>query len=95
MVNKPLKVGFLASGNGSSARAIGAAIAGGELDAQARLLVGKRRSTLYCSTLVGEAVVDGCGLQLDAQPIYQPLYPATLAEHAAFDEVELEWRPTA
>jgi uncharacterized protein YycO len=58
-----------------------------------RLLVGRR--ALYCSTLVGEAVEDGCGLQLDALPMYRPLYPAALSQHQAFDEVELEWRPRA
>jgi phosphoribosylglycinamide formyltransferase 1 len=39
----PLKLGFLASGNGSSARAICAAIRQGELTAEARLLVSNRR----------------------------------------------------
>ncbi len=57
------------------------------------LLARRPRSTLYCSTLVAEAVVDGCGLQLDALPMYRPLYPATLSQHGSFDEVELEWRP--
>lgn len=38
-----LKLGFLASGNGSSARAICAAIRCGELAAEARLLVSNRR----------------------------------------------------
>ncbi len=44
MINKPLKIGFLASGNGSSARAIIAAIQAGELAAEARLLVSNNRS---------------------------------------------------
>ncbi len=44
MKNKPLKLGFLASGNGSSARAIVAAIRAGELSAEARLLVSNNRS---------------------------------------------------
>jgi phosphoribosylglycinamide formyltransferase 1 len=39
----PLKLGFLASGNGSSARAICAAIRLGDLAAEARLLVSNRR----------------------------------------------------
>ncbi len=44
MINTPLKLGFLASGNGSSARAIVAAIEAGALDAQARLLVSNNKS---------------------------------------------------
>jgi len=44
MISRPLNLGFLASGNGSSARAIVAAIEAGELDAQARLLVSNNRS---------------------------------------------------
>lgn len=39
-----LKLGFLASGNGSSAEAIVDAIAAGELDAEARLLVSNRKN---------------------------------------------------
>ncbi|HEX4712641.1 formyltransferase family protein [Phenylobacterium sp.] len=44
MTSSPLKLGFLASGNGSSARAIMAAIRAGELAAEARLLVSNNRS---------------------------------------------------
>lgn len=40
-----LKLGFLASGNGSSARAIVDAIAAGALDAEARLLVSNKKSS--------------------------------------------------
>ena len=43
MISRPLKLGFLASGNGSSAEAIVAAIAEGRLDAQARLLVSNKK----------------------------------------------------
>lgn len=43
MVLQPLRLGFLASGNGSSAEAITAAIGRGELDAEARLLVSNKR----------------------------------------------------
>lgn len=39
MTNRPLKLGFLASGNGSSARAVVEAIQAGELAAEPRLLV--------------------------------------------------------
>lgn len=44
MIYPPLKLGFLASGNGSSARAIVAAIEAGSLAAEARLLVSNNRS---------------------------------------------------
>ena len=43
MTPQPPKLGFLASGNGSSARAIVAAIEAGELAAEARLLVSNNR----------------------------------------------------
>ncbi len=44
MISQPLKLGFLASGNGSSARAIVAAIRAGDLAAEPRLLVSNNRS---------------------------------------------------
>jgi phosphoribosylglycinamide formyltransferase-1 len=44
VISQPLKLGFLASGNGSSARAIVGAIRGGELAAEARLMVSNNRS---------------------------------------------------
>lgn len=44
MNSRTLKLGFLASGNGSSAEAIVAAIGRGELAAEARLLVSNKRS---------------------------------------------------
>jgi phosphoribosylglycinamide formyltransferase-1 len=44
VISSPLKLGFLASGNGSSARAIAAAIRSGDLAAEARLLVSNNRS---------------------------------------------------
>lgn len=43
MISQPLKIGFLASGNGGSARAIIAAIRAGELAAEPRLLVSNNR----------------------------------------------------
>jgi phosphoribosylglycinamide formyltransferase 1 len=43
VILQPLRLGFLASGNGSSADAITAAIAAGELSAEARLLVSNKR----------------------------------------------------
>jgi phosphoribosylglycinamide formyltransferase-1 len=44
VISQPLKIGFLASGNGSSARAIVAAIRAGDLAAEARLLVSNNKS---------------------------------------------------
>ncbi|HEV7384066.1 MAG TPA: phosphoribosylglycinamide formyltransferase [Phenylobacterium sp.] len=44
MIFSPLKLGLLASGNGSSARAIVGAIGAGELAAQARLMVSNNKS---------------------------------------------------
>jgi phosphoribosylglycinamide formyltransferase 1 len=44
VISQPLNLGFLASGNGSSARAIVGAIRAGELAAQARLMVSNNRS---------------------------------------------------
>ncbi|THD80801.1 MAG: phosphoribosylglycinamide formyltransferase [Phenylobacterium sp.] len=43
MISQPLKLGFLASGGGSSARAIMDAIAAGELAAEARLMVSNNK----------------------------------------------------
>lgn len=48
---------------------------------------------LYCSTLVGDMVDKGCGVQLHGPSQFRPLYPGTLAGHPALDPVELEWRP--
>lgn len=44
MISRPLKIGFLASGNGSSAEAIADAIASGALDAEACLLVSNKKT---------------------------------------------------
>ena len=43
MISRPLKLGFLASGNGSSAQATVTAIAAGRLEAQARVLVSNKK----------------------------------------------------
>jgi phosphoribosylglycinamide formyltransferase-1 len=43
MISRPLKLGFLASGNGSSARAIVEAIGARDLAAEARLLVSNKK----------------------------------------------------
>jgi len=45
VISRPLKLGFLASGNGSSAEAIVGAIAAGDLAAEARLLVSNKRNS--------------------------------------------------
>ena len=45
MISQPLKIGFLASNNGSSFRAILAAIEAGTLAAEARLVVSNRRES--------------------------------------------------
>lgn len=44
MISRPLKLGFLASGNGSSAESIVDAIAAGRLAAEARLLISNKRA---------------------------------------------------
>jgi phosphoribosylglycinamide formyltransferase 1 len=44
VISSPLKLGFLASGNGSSASAVVGAIRAGELAAEARLMVSNNRS---------------------------------------------------
>ncbi|HEY3951600.1 formyltransferase family protein [Phenylobacterium sp.] len=46
MISKPLKLGFLASANGSSARAVLAAARAGDLAAEPRLLVSNNRSAV-------------------------------------------------
>ena len=43
MVTQSLKLGFLASGNGSSARAVAGAVRDGRLNAEARLLVSNKK----------------------------------------------------
>lgn len=44
MISRPLKLGFLASGNGSSAEAVVTAIADGRLAAEPRLLVSNKKT---------------------------------------------------
>jgi len=60
-MNSPkLRLGFLASGNGSSARAIVAAIQAGELDAEARLLVSNNKSAAALAFAAGAGVPALC-----------------------------------
>ena len=60
----PLKLGFLASGNGSSARAIVAAINSGKLDAEARLLVSNNKSAAILGFTAGRGRL-ACALYCD------------------------------
>ncbi|MDB5475252.1 MAG: purN [Phenylobacterium sp.] len=72
MISQPLKLGFLASGAGSSARAIVGAIRSGELAAEARLMVSNNKgaaaldfardagiASLYAPTQADPAAADG------------------------------------
>jgi phosphoribosylglycinamide formyltransferase-1 len=67
MISQPLKLGFLASGNGSSARAIVAAIRAGDLAAEARLLVSNNRSA-PALTFAAEAGVPALCIATQADP---------------------------
>lgn len=67
MINKPLKIGFLASGNGSSARAIVAAIRDGQLAAEARLLVSNNRSAPALA-FAGEAGIPALAIATQSDP---------------------------
>jgi phosphoribosylglycinamide formyltransferase-1 len=71
MISLPLKLGFLASGNGSGARAIVAAIGAGDLAAEARLLVSNNKSAP--------------ALQFAAEAGVVALHIATQADPAAAD----------
>ena len=55
-MSQPLKLGFLASGNGSSARAIMAAIRAGGLAAEARLMVSNNRTAPALAFAVEQGV---------------------------------------
>src|SRR6201992_2639642 len=84
-MNKPLKLGFLASANGSSARAIIAAIQAGELAAEARLLVSNNRSAPALS-FAAEAGVPALCIPTQGDP---DAADARLAEEMAAHGVEL------
>ena len=85
MISRPLKLGFLASGNGSSARAIVAAIRAGELDAQARLLISNNRSAPALA-FAREAGVPALTIATQADPAAAD---ARLADEMAAHGVEL------
>jgi phosphoribosylglycinamide formyltransferase-1 len=84
-MEQPLKLGFLASGNGSSARAIVAAIRAGELAAEARLLVSNNRSAAALAFAAEAGVPALCiATQADADAA-----DARLADEMAGHGVEL------
>jgi phosphoribosylglycinamide formyltransferase-1 len=67
VINSRLKIGFLASGNGSSARAIMAAIQAGDLSAEARLLVSNNKSAPALA-FAGEAGIPALTIATQADP---------------------------
>jgi phosphoribosylglycinamide formyltransferase-1 len=85
VINKPLKIGFLASGNASSARAIVAAIQSGDLAAEARLLVSNNRSAPALA-FAGEAGIPSLNIATQADP---DAADARLAQAMADHGVEL------
>jgi phosphoribosylglycinamide formyltransferase-1 len=85
VISPPIKLGFLASGNGSSARAVVAAIQGGELAAEARLLVSNNRSAAALA-FAAEAGVPALCIATQADP---EAADARLAEAMTAHGVEL------
>ncbi len=85
MISRPLKLGFLASGNGSSAEAVVAAVAAGTLAAEPRLLVSNKK------TAPAFAWAEARGVETLAIPtIAEPeAADAALAEAMAAHGVEL------
>lgn len=85
MISQRLKLGFLASAKGSSARAIVAAIRAGELAAEARLIVSNNRSAPVL-TFAAEAGVPAVCIPTQADP---DAADAALAEAMAAHGVEI------
>jgi phosphoribosylglycinamide formyltransferase-1 len=85
VISQPLKLGFLASGNGSSARAIVAAIRADDLAAEARLLVSNNRSAPALA-FAAEAGVPALCIATQAEP---EAADARLAEAMTGHGVEL------
>lgn len=85
MISKPLKIGFLASANGSSARAIVSAIWTGRLRAEARLLVSNNRRAPALA-FAEEAGIPALCIATQADPDGAD---ATLAQAMADHGVEL------
>lgn len=67
MIPKPLKLGFLASGNGSSARAIVGAARAGELAVEPRLMVSNNRSAAALA-FAAEAGIAALHIPTQADP---------------------------
>jgi phosphoribosylglycinamide formyltransferase-1 len=85
LIPQSLKLGFLASGNGSSARAIVAAIRAGDLAAEARLLVSNNKSAAALA-FAAEAGVPALCIATQANP---EAADARLADEMAAHGVEL------
>ncbi|HEY8002667.1 MAG TPA: phosphoribosylglycinamide formyltransferase [Phenylobacterium sp.] len=85
MISSPLRLGFLASGNGSSARAIVAAIEAGDLAGEARLLVSNNRSA-GALAFAAEAGIPALTIPTQADP---QAADARLAEAMETHGVEL------
>jgi len=85
VIAQPLKLGFLASGNGSSARAIVAAIRTCDLAAEARLIVSNNRSAAAL-TFAAEAGVPALCIATQADP---DAADARLADEMTAHGVEL------
>jgi phosphoribosylglycinamide formyltransferase-1 len=85
VISRPLKLGFLASGNGSSARAILNAIGAGELAAEARLMVSNNR-TAPALTFAGERGLPALAIATQSDPAAAD---ARLAAEMAAHGVEL------
>jgi phosphoribosylglycinamide formyltransferase-1 len=60
LISRPLKIGFLASGNGTSARAIVAAIRAGDLAAEPRLMVSNNKNAAALAFAAEEGVPALC-----------------------------------
>jgi len=75
VISQPLKLGFLASGNGSSARAIIAAIRAGDLAAEPRVLISNNRNA--------PALVFAAGQDVPALHIPTQSDPASADERLA------------
>jgi phosphoribosylglycinamide formyltransferase-1 len=85
VISSPLRLGFLASANGSSARAIVAAIRAGELAAEPRLLVSNNRSAAALG-FAAEAGIPALCIATQADP---EAADARLAEAMAAHGVEV------
>lgn len=59
-MGQPLKLGFLASGNGSSARAIIGAIQAGDLAAEARVVIANRAEAAALSFAAEQGIATAC-----------------------------------